>query len=574
MNPDGQHKDKNKIHFWLILLCLFLASLILGIIGFRQYYWHHNEDYSFLRSLYSTLQLYVLKSGDHEGPIPMALQYARFIAPLVPIITIIIAALQLFQDQWTRWKISLLKNHIIIIGFGTKGRIIMEEFINEGKRVLVIDSNRDNANFGYIKSSKCLLMIADATNIVTLEKANILKAEKVFLLSSDDNLQLNTCLQIYQLVSIIKNNTNSPLTCIMHLKNHEYLSLMKTHKLIEHSGNAFNLRIFNIYENSARDLFEQYPPDRDGITIGDTRYVQIIIFGFGHTGEAIALQTAQLGHYINGKKPRVIIIDKIANDKVNDFCNRYPSFRDFCELESETIDINSPQLINKLTPYLETKDSLNSIVICFDNKTQNFLLALKLGDALKEQESSNILVRTNDDAVYTMFPRMIKLFGSPTKACCQEIYLNQKNDKRAKAFHSTHFEIRKLAPDFGENLADVEWDELSQEFQDSNRQTADHISIKIRAIGCKIVLNSDAGEPTFFSTHEIEMLAKLEHKRWCAERSLAGWTYGDNKNDLTRKSPYLVSWGNLSEDIKNLDRNTVKIIPEVLAAENLKIIRK
>ncbi|MBW1854163.1 MAG: hypothetical protein JRJ00_05690, partial [Deltaproteobacteria bacterium] len=105
------------------------------------------------------------------------------------------------------------------------------------------------------------------------------------------------------------------------------------------------------------------------------------------------------------------------------------------------------------------------------------------------------------------------------------------------------------------------------------RKAADHIGIKMRAIGCEIVEISDPGPDTTITEEELFMLAKLEHQRWNAERSLAGWTYSKTRNDKARKTPDLTEWENLTKETREYDIDAVKSIPDVLASVGLKAVR-
>ena len=99
------------------------------------------------------------------------------------------------------------------------------------------------------------------------------------------------------------------------------------------------------------------------------------------------------------------------------------------------------------------------------------------------------------------------------------------------------------------------------------------MGIKTRGIGCSIVGKDDPRLAAVFSEEEIERLSELEHRRWCAERSLAGWTYDPVRNDTARRTPYLIQWSQLPEDTRSYDRNAIKDIPAILALVDLKVVR-
>jgi hypothetical protein len=76
-----------------------------------------------------------------------------------------------------------------------------------------------------------------------------------------------------------------------------------------------------------------------------------------------------------------------------------------------------------------------------------------------------------------------------------------------------------------------------------------------------------------FSRDEVEELAKLEHERWMAERTTDGWSYSFSKDTTAKTSPYLVPWEELSEEVRELDRETVRRIPRMLQLVHLAVVR-
>ena len=63
-----------------------------------------------------------------------------------------------------------------------------------------------------------------------------------------------------------------------------------------------------------------------------------------------------------------------------------------------------------------------------------------------------------------------------------------------------------------------------------------------------------------------ELIAKNVHDVWAVGRIKEGWTYGDSKDVLLKKTPLLVPYEDLPESEKEYDRNT--------AYETLKVIIK
>jgi len=114
------------------------------------------------------------------------------------------------------------------------------------------------------------------------------------------------------------------------------------------------------------------------------------------------------------------------------------------------------------------------------------------------------------------------------------------------------------------------WDDLPEDIKYSNLSQARHMVDKLRLIGCGIAPKNSAYSPiTSFTKGEIEYLSIIEHDRWMAERLSSGWQFGDEKNTAEKISPYLIPWGSLSEDVRELDRNTVRNIPSLLDSVGL-----
>jgi hypothetical protein len=117
------------------------------------------------------------------------------------------------------------------------------------------------------------------------------------------------------------------------------------------------------------------------------------------------------------------------------------------------------------------------------------------------------------------------------------------------------------------------WAELTEELRESNRRQADHIPLKLKAIGCDFApVVGVAAKSVTFSMEEIEIMAKMEHERFVAERLLQGFRPGP-RDPLKKTSPYLVPWEKLTKGVKEYDRQAVRAIPELLASKGFEVYR-
>ncbi len=116
--------------------------------------------------------------------------------------------------------------------------------------------------------------------------------------------------------------------------------------------------------------------------------------------------------------------------------------------------------------------------------------------------------------------------------------------------------------------------ELSPQLKIANIRQARSIPTKLAIIGCELANESDERPAiTEFSPEEVEDLAIFEHDEWCREKEGTGWTYGEVKDTDNFITPYLVPWDDLTEEIKEYDREPVRNIPTLMQSIGLKVVK-
>jgi hypothetical protein len=145
----------------------------------------------------------------------------------------------------------------------------------------------------------------------------------------------------------------------------------------------------------------------------------------------------------------------------------------------------------------------------------------------------------------------------------------------ARAVHEEYVQSRLAeGADASDDPSLGSWDKLPETLKASNRSQAEHIETKLHAIGCGLVpIHGAEGADFDFTSDEVEVLARMEHDRWVDERLRAGWQYGSARDVRTRRSPYLVPWEQLSEKIRDLDRETILRMPQHAARTGQQIVR-
>ena len=94
-----------------VLAGLALLSMVLGVIGFSQYYQAAGKPAPFADVLYLSLQLFSLNSGAVEGSVPWALQISRFLAPFITLAAVLKALICIFRGELRALRLSRRKGH-------------------------------------------------------------------------------------------------------------------------------------------------------------------------------------------------------------------------------------------------------------------------------------------------------------------------------------------------------------------------------------------------------------------------------------------------------------------------------
>jgi len=192
------------------------------------------------------------------------------------------------------------------------------------------------------------------------------------------------------------------------------------------------------------------------------------------------------------------------------------------------------------------------VAVCLSEDARSLAAAMYFSDAFK---SSRIpvrvcmnrkagLARLADDPGGELQARRLEVFIVTEGYCSEKEIVGIDRDKLAQAAHESYRTHAGAHPY-------PAWDDLAEEIKEFNRQVADHTDVKLRTVGCENVLAADA-EPGFqFTAAEIEVLARMEHARWCSAQYLAGYQFGktaDSRRDVERRiHPMLIAWDELPE---------------------------
>lgn len=111
----------------------------------------------------------------------------------------------------------------------------------------------------------------------------------------------------------------------------------------------------------------------------------------------------------------------------------------------------------------------------------------------------------------------------------------------------------------------IPYPDLPEWAKEANRVSVRTVPQKLAAAGY-IMIPARSNQPAReFPGNDLEKLARLEHQLWMAAKLAAGFKLGKPTPEDPKRNEYLVEWEQLSENVKNIDRDLVKGIPRILA---------
>ena len=570
---------------WWLVGGLGILALILGCIGFSRYFVIIEEENTGWDIFYRTMQLIVFEAGNLQGPVPWQLGVARFLLPAIAAYTAVLALLAIFSEQWKLLKLRFIKNHVVVCGVGERGLWLVEEFLSHGYKVVTIDKDDENPLLDQCRERGAVVLTGDATDRSLLRKVGVHKAKYLVAVCTDDGTNAEIALNARDLANSHK---GWALTAFVHIIDLELCNLLSSWSLAFDETDSFRLEFFNVQERGARLMLNEYSPFNTEVELGEKK-PHILVVGLGKMGRSLVVQAARnwwMKYIKSDKRLRISVIDKASEKKLELLRLQYPQLEKVCEFDIWQMEKNDPEF-ERGDFLLDSKRrcDVDIIYICFDDDVHVMVNALTLYRKTKKYKIP-IIVRMSQNAGLatlikenggTMDSRQIHVFGLLDRTCSLRALLGGTNEILAQAIHESYVHHQKeIGATLQTNSSMTDWDILPEDLKESNRHQAAHIEVKLKAIDCGIQPLTDWDAASFkFLLEEVEQLAEMEHERWCEERRLQGWSYAIGPKNIKKKtSPHLVSWEELSEEVKEYNRNMVRNLPSFLTQAGFQIYRR
>lgn len=593
-------KLKNQSSEIKFLSLFAFVTFILGVWGYCI------EGRSLWSAVYGSLQLFVMEYNGSSEP-TLILQTSRYLASFI----LIYAAFRTFYiialKDLKFLKAKNLKEHNIIIGVGEQGYQLAKNSLLNGRKILIIDPNENNIYAKELEENGAIFIHGYGNDKELLKKISLEKASNIFIVTDKDETNVEISLSILDIIRQTKRYkefssaiNKEYVYCYVHIFDPNIKNLFKSHEIFTKMDDLLYVKIFNIYEKAADDIVVKYPPTNLKMYFTQKEInCNILLIGFGYVGQSILFSYAKSAHFSVDKKISFTIIDIEANKNKDLFLLNYPFITDYFDLTfiEKDLKLLNQEEIDKLLKY-SGKDKFHTIYVCIDDdvfaanfarRMMNYDKTEKIVICLNKRSEFNKLIKETELLKSDKNLPQIIIYDYILEVCKLKNFEEKEIEKIARKIHKLYVDsiykmkeldpaniteekkeaIRKELPSF------TEWEKLTEEFRESNRNQARHLFIKLGLVGLKAVpLEAKAEEVSLNDNPDlVEIFGILEHNRWVLEKLLNGWKYGPVRDNDRKIHPDIAPYREKDEDTKQKDRNTYLNIPILLKEVGLKIAR-
>jgi TrkA-N domain/RyR domain len=578
---------------WILIGLLAISSFVLGAVGYGLQLSTTHQHYTEWDLIYRSLHLFSLDFEEISIDIPWQLEVARLLSPSLLMFTALSALLGAFRNQSQLFRLRWFRGHVVICGLGEKGYLLASNLRRKRSRVVAIELDASNGRIEQARDLGIIVLLGNATDCFTLVRARVPYATKLIAVTGDEGANAEIATRCRTLLD--RRKSRGGLDCFVHISDPDLADLLDQQKFDMKDSDRLRLEIFNIYTTGARAMLNNFPawPETSDSSAEaphqSTEPPYPAVIGLGRLGRAFVVELSRQWSIMRSgsdEKLPVLLIDPKASEVKALLESTFWRVREYCILDALDRKTHDPNpLDDEWLKGPTTRRSVSHIYVCLNDDARALSLAFRLRRKIKGQHVP-IVVRTlygfglgslvESEKVEDAGTGRIQVFSLYDHTCTHELLQSGTFETIAHAIHDDYVRQQRCQGQTpGTNPSMVPWHELPETLRNSSRRQAHHIRVKLDAIGCSVQPQNNSASALFqFSDDEIRTLARLEHKRWMDERIADGWSYSPEEKSLELKtSPYLISWDNLPESIKEIDRKTVRNLPTFLAKVGFEIVR-
>lgn len=530
---------RTEVSTWWILFGASLLAVALGTWGSNLYLVAQAKPAPIADCVYRAIQLFGLNLYD-PGPLPWQLEVARWMAPLVTLVSLVTAFSGVLHGHLLSWRLSKAKNHTVIAGTNWPTDIKAEGVGS----IVYVQTNGDTQP--HCDSNGNLLLkarnIQEAVSRCKMHRSAVVAVE---VNSVADGISWITAMQ----ESCLQHRRLSKNLCLVS----DELNIASSLKSLSHLAEPqLRVRVIDmtqvLFERCSGWVAEALTTDLAGRSTATVR-----LAGDPDYNLEIARQLARQLTLLPDFKLRVEVCIPIGAAAQ--------------EAALKMLSLAAPHI-----SYQQVSVGLCDVADLGEVKADMFIYSSKNADDLlqKYESLSRILHASNAPKLaitvhgsWHASHAITSLLGNATNGkitfVCGDAFRELVNTIQphssleclAKQVHAGYL----TSVQYPNSPASKPWDSLQERYRESSRLQAQSFVFKLASLGYtpeSAMASLDAVRAEIES--KMEDLSEAEHNRWSAEKKLLGWTHGERRDDVAKLHPCLIAYAALPDAEKEKDR--------------------
>jgi RyR domain/TrkA-N domain len=539
------------------------VTLVLGYWGWTLQM--PPDDFTgWVNNLFRTIQLVTLQFPTSiEKDLPWQLQVARLAVPLIAAL----ATFDVIVGAITRpVRLAIMphvRGHIIVVGVDRIAEAALRTLAARGQQIVIVVASISGAQQERLESFGFTILEADPDQPSTFSGLNIAKAAALFLIYDEDVKNIELAMQIMALNE--KRALNAPrLVLALQIARDDLArELDPTLDALTRTKRARYDRLCIDRDTIREDLRLLAPVYLKQDT---TTRSHVLVFGLSGNWQQVLMQliiSAQDHPDLSAAITLVANLEEKA--KLAAWLQTMPDLHLVAQIA--VLDGDSGLLSSAATletwPFRTLAPQL-VVVLRPDPDSVGTVLALRRrGNAFGIDVQPILVRRTREDTLLSQLagsgPRNIP-FGGILRTATMERVLDHKGDDNAMKLHQHYVERASTLPPGSLNALNA-WEQLSENLRHANRASAEHAPILFKAMGL------EKHDLASLSPESLDRLARIEHRRWMADRLDRGWRSGAARDDDRLIHPNIVPFDALSADDQEKDRDAVRVHARILSGQ-------
>jgi hypothetical protein len=432
----------------------------------------------------------------------------------------------------------------VVCGAGKRGSLIARALAAQGRKVIVVERDTGLEALSSLRANGIRVLTGSAADPERMKQARMAQASLIVIVTSSPETNLEVALAAGRMSEAVEGET-----LILAHAPFRFSTVFEGLPLFAQIKRTVRARFFSHEATAARVLAQEFLPALAESLVSGARQPGILIAGDSLIlGELAAVLSVQCQLPFCGP-PRIRVLTPNPESIGNRFPLHHPQLPYVAEVE--LVGLAEHELTGMDAPFLTGGQAWDLAFAACDDDMASINLASRLIQSqalaggpvvacLRPSTNLEPAIRSAC-ASQGLLIRDIAALG-----CTAENLITGELDKEARLQHQRYYEgeiARGRSP--GETPALVEWEQLPEALREANRNQVDHQPIK------RAVLRRSTSPET------LEAVAEAEHRRWMADRIIAGWRRGETRDDARKLHPSLRPYHDLTETEKDKDREAV-----------------